>query len=132
MNCESQQTSKAFKLMKEFFEYIAANPIVIPLGAIIPLIAMYHFYRKASAIKFAEWIAEEGQYELLPEEHLDVALKDAEQSGTIDSFHQLLSLVRKNYGHNEVKVGHLYWIWEQIELGISVDNIDSVPKFDKS
>lgn len=118
--------------MKEFFEYISANPIVIPLGAIIPLIVMYHFYRKVSAIKFAEWIAEEGQYEVLPEEHLNVAIKDAEQSGTIDSFLQFLTLVRRSYGHKEVKVGHLYWIWEQIELGTSADNIDNVPKFDKS
>lgn len=118
--------------MKEFLEYVAANPIIIPLGAVIPLIIMYYFYRKASAIKFAEWIAEEGQYELLPEEHLDVALKDAEQSGTIDSFLQFLTIVRKNYGHEGVKVGHLYWIWEQIEQGTRVDSIDNVPKFEKS
>lgn len=35
--------------MKEFLEYVAANPIIIPLGSVIPLIIMYYFYRKASA-----------------------------------------------------------------------------------
>lgn len=117
--------------MYESLVYIASNPSIVFLVGMPLAIAMFLVYRKCMAMKTAQWIVEEGQFEHLPEDHLDAAIQEAEKNGYKDSFIQLLTLIRRHHGHDGVKIGHLYWIWEQIENGNSPDNIVDVPGFIK-
>lgn len=67
----------------------------------------------------------------LDESIIDEALQDASISGTEKQFLALLRRVRTDCGHQNVKIGHFYWIWEQIEKGIPANEIMDIPGFIK-
>ena len=81
------------------------------------------------ARRFAEWIAEEGQFEPLPDNVLDGAIAEAKENDYYEKFSKYLQKIRREHGHNGLKTGHLYWIWHQIENDIDADDVQAVPSF---
>ena len=57
-------------------------------------------------------------FEFLPLKNsvLNEAVKDAERQGNKEQFLSLLTQIRRTHGHNNVKMGHLKWIWDMIEI----------------
>lgn len=110
---------------------ISSNPILAAFLLILPLIGMVYTSRRLRAIKTAEWIVTEGQYQKIPESHLEAAIMDAETKGYKATFLQFLTKIRIMHGHQEVRIGHLYWIWDQIEKGVQPEQVIEIPSFQK-
>lgn len=107
---------------------------LIGLGILATLLGTVLFsraYNMRRGMKFAEWVAGEGQYMPLEESIIDEAIQVARNAGTEKQFLALLRRVRSVRGHSNVKVGHLYWIWDQIEKGVRDVDSPDVPSFTK-
>lgn len=96
---------------------------------IITLILMGLFFitKQLKAIRHAEYVVKRGQFEPLRKDLLNEAINDAKKQGNQDQFLQLLTQVKQTYGHDGVKSGHLYWIWQMIDEGVL--NPEHIPDF---
>ncbi|WP_299006953.1 hypothetical protein [uncultured Shewanella sp.] len=82
---------------------------------VLILIGLYFIAKQLKSMKHAEHIVKRGQFEPLRQDVLNEAINDAQEKGNKDQFLQLLTQIRQTYGHDGVKLGHLYWIWRMIE-----------------
>lgn len=104
--------------------------LALLVGLLGTAIIKQAYYRHRS-IKFAKWVTGNGQYMPLDESILDEAIQHARSTGTEKQFLVLLRKIRSVHGHRNVKVGHLYWIWDQVEKGVGdIETLD-VPRFTK-
>jgi len=110
---------------------ISENPLWATLFIILPAIGVLYSVKTFRSFKMARWIVVTGQYQPLTDAHLEYAINDAQQKGKENQFLNLLRIIRQQYGHNGVKIGHLYWIWHQLESEVPVIDETSVPSFDK-
>ena len=94
-----------------------------------------YFMRRASkairGMRIAKYVVEEGQYNTLSQDLIDNAVELARTDGKEKLFLALLTEVRRRHGHDGVKLGHLYWIWNLMDK--VPDNIGSldIPSFTK-
>jgi len=97
----------------------------------IAIIFLQRAHQMRKAMKVAEWVVGDGQFMPLDESIIDEAIQKARQDGNEKEFLTLLRRVRTARGHRNVKVGHLYWIWSQLESGISDFESLDIPSFTK-
>jgi len=109
--------------------WLIENPPIIALLGAVCLVVIMFIKEKWSVIKGAKYIAEKGQFQILRMDVIDEAIKDAKRRGFESEFMELLRMIRRKHGHDGIRVGHLYWIWHQIEQ--SDDDLASleIPSF---
>jgi len=96
-------------------DWLIENPLIMALASIAWLAIFLFSKKKMHEAKVLEYIVEKGQFQVLREGVIDEAVKDAKKRGLEPEFTELLRMVRRKYGYNGVRLGHLYWMWDQIE-----------------
>ena len=113
--------------MEAIFEFLGNNLWLVALISLASFAGMIWSRNQLKGLKAAELLVEGGQYLRAPEEHINEAIKMAEKEGNRKGFLSLLRQVRRDHGHDGVKVGHLYWIHHKLKRG-ELD-VDKTPSF---
>ena len=66
-------------------------------------------HTRSKVMKDSLWIVEEGQFEVAPQRLLDQAIEHAKAQGLEMEYLHELAEVRRRYGYEALKIGHLYW-----------------------
>lgn len=117
--------------MDQAIAFFSERPLQCLIIAIGSFFMAVYLHRQAKAMKFAQWVAAEGQYQQLELSVLDEAIQEANDNNEGEEFLRYLRVIRQTVGHQNLKIGHLYWIWNQLENKIAADALDTVPNFDQ-
>lgn len=115
--------------MDQFTVIFPLHPMVVLILMIVGLAGSVYFFQKYQSIQFAKWVAEEGQYHPLPEHVLNEAIDDADDENNKAEFLKYLRSIRVAVGHQNLKIGHLYWIWDQMGKKIRAEDQTMIPTF---
>jgi hypothetical protein len=115
--------------MRQFF---SEHPMLFLIGATIWLLFFMwiavKFRKKYQGLKLAEsFIKENEQFKPLDQKALNEAIGLSKKHGKEKEFLELLANIRKKYGYDGVKVGHLFWIWFVLEGNIK--DPKNIPNF---
>lgn len=114
-------------IVESIFTFLENNPWLFVLITVSGLVGMFWSKRQLAGLDTAKFVAEGGQYLRLPDQHISEAIEDADKKGNKEEFLALLRQIRREHGHYGVKVGHLYWIWNQIDKGET--EVEKTPSF---
>jgi hypothetical protein len=106
------------------FEWLTSSPFgqLLLLGLALAVIALtLRMRRQSRALGLAIWMAKGGQFERAPQALLERMITDAERVGKKDLVLGELANVRRLYGHDGVRMGHVFWVMERME-GKIADN----------
>jgi len=107
------------------------NKAIAFIFSVVCIMIAFYARRQYQGIKAAEYMVKEGQFLPLEQVVIDEATSHAEKEGNVSEFLSLLSEVRRRYGHNGVRGGHLYWIWGRLEnIPSDIQGMD-IPSFEK-
>lgn len=99
--------------MEAIFAFLEDNLWLVALFSLASFAGMIWSLNQLKGLKAAEFLVEGGQYLRAPEEHINVAEKGGNKKG----FLNLLRQIRREHGHDGVKVGHLHWIHYKLKRG---------------
>jgi|GEM_PF-1817029 len=118
--------------MSQFIAFFSDKPFLCLTLAIGSFFMAVYLHRQAKAMRFAQWVADKGQYQQLDLCLLDEAIQDAKYKNKDEEFMRFLRVIRTTVGHENLRIGHLYWIWDQMEKNILADALNAVPNFDEA
>ena len=118
--------------IQSFTDWLLTSPAgltIYALGVALPAWGIYKLWQRNRSIKrYIQTIKE--MHELAPPEMVSGMVKFAESKGFRDQALLLLSKVRRTYGHNGVRKGHLHWIVDVVEG--RDEEVDPPPACDKA
>lgn len=85
------------------------------LGFAVGVALAVRIRRQSRALSVAIWMAKGGRFERAPQAFLDKMIADAERAGKKDLVLGELANVRRLYGHDGVRMGHVFWVMERME-----------------
>lgn len=115
--------------MDQFTVIFPPHPLVSLIIMIAFSVASIYFFKRYQAINFAKWVADEGQYQPLAEHILNDAIQEADEGNRKTEFLRYLVIIRTAVGHQNLKIGHLYWIWDQMGKNIRAEDQTVIPTF---
>ncbi|MCC5452836.1 hypothetical protein LMJ53_14000 [Rheinheimera sp. UJ51] len=108
------------------FDNIVAAVIVM---LVIVALALWYFYqRDFSALAQAQKHA----HRPLSEQALRTATEEADLCGLGREFRAYIQGINLRLGANQLKVGHLLWIFDQLEQNIRYDATLTIPEFSQA
>ena len=108
-----------------------SSSMALPVALIIALFAICLFWvykRSQKPVK----IVLRNDYDLLSKKSYDEAYKEAKRQGMERRFLKLVTMIQRKYGKENMKVGHLFWIFRQLEDELNTIIISDIPSFEKS
>lgn len=118
--------------MDQFTVIFPPHPLVSLIIMIACSVASVYFFKRYQAINFAKWVADEGQYQPLAEHILNDAIQEADEGNRKTEFLRYLVIIRTSVGHQNLKIGHLYWIWDQMGKKVRAEGQTEIPTFDQN
>lgn len=83
------------------------------------------------AVKYARWLwnGEKAQFDPLCEDVLDIVIEFSEDDNEKSELFRYLKVIRSTIGHRNLKMGHLDWIYDQIDNKIPAEEQTTIPTF---
>lgn len=118
--------------MNEFF---AVSDLVIKLLfallCIVFAFMVYAAYVHWHKMSVARYVVRTWQFVPASDAMIDDAIQEAIQDNREAPFMAYIKFVRIKIGHKNVKVGHLLWIYRNLDANITIDQVTEIPLFNK-
>jgi hypothetical protein len=79
--------------------------------------------------KTVRWFDSDGQHRFSTQRTFDVALNNARERGVEKQYMSLIVEIRRQYGHQGVRLGHLLWADSMINDDGSICEYSEIPRF---
>ena len=109
------------------FSFLFDNivPTVILVLIVVALALWFFYQRDFSALAQAQKHA----HRPLSAQALRIATEEADLCGLGREFRAYINGINSRLGYNQLKVGHLLWIFDQLEQNIRYDASLTIPEF---
>lgn len=94
-------------------EWLTSTPLGLALLFGWPALCgglAFYFRRRMRALAFAEWLVREGQYQKVDAPTLDALIMEADRLGKKSLLLSELAALRRKYGHDGIRRGHVMWL----------------------
>lgn len=81
--------------------------------------------------QYVEWLVDERQFRSLPAAFYGEALDDAKKQGVEKVFRAYMTGLRRRFGHDGLKIGHIIWVSMRLEKGGITADVSEAPSFKK-
>ena len=103
--------------------------VIISLVFAAVILYLFHTFNKWLADRKFYYNLKSQSYRFLSDEALTQALHEADEVGLGKSFRDYIVGILKHTGEEKIRVGHLLWIFDQLEAGILFADCGMIPDF---